>query len=81
MVIVREGRIQTYTATMTEESLAALMAAMSPESLPETGGILYPSYAALAILVGLVGISGFGLEALHWRRRNGGWLKRVHGMQ
>jgi hypothetical protein len=45
VVIVRDGKIQTYTATMTEESLAALMAAMSPESLAETGGILFPSYA------------------------------------
>jgi hypothetical protein len=72
VVIVREGRIQTYTATMTEESLAALMAAMSPESLPETGGIVLPSNAVLAILGGLIGISGFGLEALRWRRRNGG---------
>ena len=66
---------------MTEESLAALMAAMSPESLPETAGILYPSYAVLAILGGLVGISGFGLEVLYWRRTKGGWLKRVHGMK
>jgi hypothetical protein len=72
VIIVREGKIQTYTATMTEESLAALMAAMSPESLPETGGIVFPSYAVLAILGGLIGISGFGLEALRWRRRNGG---------
>ena len=72
VVIVREGKIQTYTATMTEESLAALMAAMSPESLPETGGIVFPSYAVLAILGGLIGISGFGLEAWRWLRRNGG---------
>ena len=72
VVIVREGKIQTYTATMTEESLAALMAAMSPESLPETGGIVFPSYAVLAILGGLIGIIGFGLEAWRWLRRNGG---------
>jgi hypothetical protein len=72
VVIVQEGRIQTYTATMTEESITALMAAMSPDSLPETGGILFPNYAVLAILGGLIGISGFGLEALRWRRRNGG---------
>ena len=72
VVIVREGKIQTYTATMTEGSLAALMAAMSPESLPETGGTALPSYAVIAILGGLIGISGFGLEVLRWRRRNGG---------
>jgi hypothetical protein len=34
-------------------------------------GILFPSYALIAILGGLVGISGFGLEALRRRRRNG----------
>jgi hypothetical protein len=72
VVIVQEDKIRTYTATMTEESLAELMAAMSPESLPETGGIVFPSYAVLAILGGLIGISGFGLEALRWRRRSGG---------
>jgi ketosteroid isomerase-like protein len=75
VVTVREGKIQTYTATMTEESLAALMAAMaamSPQSLAETGGTALPSYAVLAILGGLIGISGFGLKALRWRRRNGG---------
>jgi hypothetical protein len=75
VVIVRDDKIQTYTATMTEESLAALMAAMaamSPDSLPETGGTALPSYAVIAILGGLIGISGFGLEALRWRRRNGG---------
>ena len=33
VVIVREDKIQTYTVTMTEESVAELMAAMSPESL------------------------------------------------
>ena len=72
VVIVREGKIQTYTATMTEESMAALMAAMSPESLPETGGVVFPDDAVVAILGGLIGISGFGLEALRRRRRNGG---------
>ena len=54
MVIVRKGKIQTYAATMTEESLAALMAAMLPESLPETGEVLHRSCAVLAILAGLV---------------------------
>jgi hypothetical protein len=72
VVIVREDKIQTYTATMTDESLAALMAtmaAMSPESLPETGGIEVPSYAVIAILGGLTGIVGLGLDTLRWRRR------------
>jgi hypothetical protein len=71
VVIVQEGKIQTYTATMTEESLAALMAAMSPQSLPETGGVALPSYAVIGMLGGLIGISGFGLEVLRRRRRNG----------
>jgi hypothetical protein len=75
VVILRDDKIQTYTATMTEESLAALMtamAALSPESLPETGGIAFPSYVVLAVLGGLVGVSGFGLEALHRRRQKTG---------
>ena len=72
VVIVQEGKIQTYTATMTDESLAALMAAMaamSPESLPETGGIAFPSDVVLAALGGLIGLSGLGLEAMRRRRR------------
>ncbi len=69
VVTVREGKIQTYTATLTEESLAALMAAMSPGSLPETGGPSFPGHTVVVILGGLVGISGLGLEALRWLGR------------
>ena len=71
VVIVREGKIQTYTATMTEESLAALMAAMaamSPESLPETGGA-FPSSILVMALGGLALAGGFGVEMLRRRSR------------
>jgi ketosteroid isomerase-like protein len=69
VVIVQEGKIQTYTATMTEESLAALTEAMASIALPESGGSAFPITAVLTVLGGLVGISGLGLKALGWRRR------------
>jgi ketosteroid isomerase-like protein len=69
VVVVREGKIQTYTATMTEESQAALMAAMTPPVMPETGGSTLPSHAVVAILGGLIGISGLGLGTLRRYRR------------
>jgi hypothetical protein len=69
---VPEGRIRTYTVTTTKESLAALMAADSPKSLPETGGVLFLSFAVIVILGGPVFISGIGLKASCWRRRKGG---------
>jgi hypothetical protein len=72
VVVVREGEIQTYTATMTEESVAALMAAMTPPVMPETGGSTLPSHAVVAILGGLICISGLSLGTLRWCQRNGG---------
>jgi hypothetical protein len=72
---VREGKIQTYTATMTDESLAELMAAMAamaPESMPETGGNAFPIYAVVAALGGLIAIGGLGLGMLQWHRRQVG---------
>lgn len=64
VVIVREGKIQNYTATMTDESVAALMAAvaaMEPETMPETGGEAVPAYAVLMVLGGLAALGGLGL--------------------
>jgi hypothetical protein len=73
VVTVQDGRIRTYTATMTGESLAVLMAAMAataPDSMPETGGSALPLYAVVAMLGGLIGISGLVLGVL--RRRQAG---------
>jgi len=56
----------TETATLTDESLAALQAAMA--TLPETGGEPLPFYALVMILGGLVVSCGLGVGFL--RRRS-----------
>lgn len=68
VVIVREDKIQSYTATMTDESLAALMAAMTPPVMPETGGSAYPIGAVVAVLGGLVAAGGLGMRASVYRQ-------------
>jgi hypothetical protein len=75
VAVVREGKLQSYTFTMSDESLAALMAAISPSVMPETGGSALPIYAVVAILGGLIGVSGLGLGMLQWHRRQTGWFK------
>jgi hypothetical protein len=72
VVVVRDGKFQSYTFTMTEESLAAIMAAMPPQAMPETGGTAVPLYAAVAVFGGLMCIGGLGLGVLHWGRRQTG---------
>ena len=72
VAVVREGKLQSYTFTMSDESLAALMAAMTPPVMPETGGSACPTSAAVAILGGLIGISGLGLGISQWHRRQAG---------
>jgi hypothetical protein len=72
VAVVREGKLQSYTFTMSEESLAALMAAMTPPVMPETGGPGLLFYTLVAALGGLIGISGLGLGMLQWRRRQAG---------
>jgi hypothetical protein len=63
--IVQDGKITSYTWTMTDESLAKLMAAMPPpEALPETGNHVFPTYI-LALALGSLALSGgFGLALL-----------------
>jgi hypothetical protein len=72
VAVVREGKLQSYTFTMSDESLAALMAAMTPPVMPETGGSAYPTSAVVAILGALIGISGLGLGISEWHRRQAG---------
>jgi hypothetical protein len=72
VAVVREGKLQSYTFTMSDESLAALMAAMTPPVMPETGGSAYPTSAVVAILGALIGISGLGLGISQWHRRQAG---------
>ena len=63
-----KGKIQTYTATMTDESLAELMAAMAPGSMPETGGSALPICAMVVALGALAIAGGLGMGALRWHR-------------
>jgi hypothetical protein len=72
VVIVREDKIQSYTATMTDESLAALMAAMTPPVMPETGGSACPISTIVTILGALIGVSGLSLGMWQWHRRQAG---------
>jgi ketosteroid isomerase-like protein len=72
VAVVRDGKLQSYTFTMSDESLAALMAAMIPPVMPQTGGSACPTSAAVAILGGLIGISGLGLGISQWHRRQAG---------
>jgi hypothetical protein len=69
VAVVRDGKLQSYSWTMSEESLAALMAAMPPEAMPVSGGPAVPLYALVAALGGLVSIGGLGLRELR-RHRN-----------
>lgn len=67
---VRDGKIQSYTYTISAESLAKLSPA--PESLAETGGGALPSYALVSALGALTLAGGLGLQWLgrrsHLRR-------------
>jgi hypothetical protein len=66
--VVEDGLITSYTWTMTDESLAAMMAAMPPETMPESGGAASPTYAVIMAIGGLTSLAGFGLTLL--RRRS-----------
>jgi ketosteroid isomerase-like protein len=67
--VIEDGKITSYTWTMTDESLAALMAAMPPETMPESGGGHLPIHAVVMALGGLAVTGGFGLEFLRRRSR------------
>ena len=65
VAMLRDGKIQGYTVTMTPESLAKMETAMA--TLPETGGVAFPTYALATALGGLALLSGLSLAML--RRR------------
>jgi hypothetical protein len=65
--VVEEGKIKSMTWTMSEESLAALGAALA--ALPQTGGELVPGYAWLVALGGLALVAGLRARHLHHRPR------------
>ena len=65
-ITFQDGKIMTETWTATDETMAALEAAMA--TLPETGGEALPVYAVVMALGGLALAGGFGVEFL--RRRS-----------
>ena len=72
VAVVRDGKLQSYTFTMSDESLAALMAAMAPPVMPETGGSTYPISTIVTILGALIGVGGLSLGMPQWHRRQAG---------
>jgi ketosteroid isomerase-like protein len=64
--VVKNGQIASATWTISPESLAKVQAALA--TLPETGGVAFPTYALVMALGSLAILSGFGLELL--RRRS-----------
>jgi ketosteroid isomerase-like protein len=65
-LIVRDGKIQSYTFTMSPESLAKFPP--PPESLAETGGGAAPTHALVSALGGLVIAGSLAVERLRRRR-------------
>lgn len=62
---LREGKIQSYTYTISEASLAKFPP--PPESLAETGGGALPSYALVITLGSLAVAGGLGVQWLRHR--------------
>jgi ketosteroid isomerase-like protein len=65
VIVVQDGKITTDTWTVTEESMAALQAAMT--TLPVTGGGIVPFPVVVTALGGLAVVGGLGMK-LRWRR-------------
>lgn len=66
-LVVEDGLFTSFTWTITEESLAILVAAMA--ALPETGGGAFPIQAVMVGLGGLAVAGGLGLQRLRRRSR------------
>ncbi len=65
----RNGKIVAYSWTPIEETIAKLKKLMAPKSLPQSGGISWPAYPIMMMLLlgGLTLLSGLSLLLL--RRR------------
>lgn len=57
----RDGKIVDYTWTPTEETVAKLQALMAPESMPQTGGVVWSPSLILIALGVLVSLGGLAL--------------------
>lgn len=64
---IQNGKIKGFTWTMSDESWAKLQAAMPPQSMPESGGTTFPTYAVIITLGGMAILGGLSLALL--RRR------------
>jgi len=65
--VIQDGKITEWTATMSDESVDELMAALPPETVPETGEGAFPIYAVIVAIGGLAILVGLGLTLLHRR--------------
>jgi LPXTG-motif cell wall-anchored protein len=65
--IVEDGKIKSGTWTPTEETIAKLQAAMTPETLPESGSTAFPTSTLVLTLGGLAILGGVGVAL---RRRH-----------
>ena len=63
--VIKNGKIASETWTLSPESLAKLQAALA--TLPETGGVAFPTYALVIALGGLAILGSFGLRWLRHR--------------
>jgi ketosteroid isomerase-like protein len=65
--VVQDGKITEYTSTISDESVAEVMAALPPETVPETGEGAFPTYAVIMAIGGLTITVGLGLTLQHRR--------------
>lgn len=65
--VIRDGKVQSYSYTMSEESMAAFAAAMA--ALPETGGGAFPIQELMLVLGGLSVAGGLVADRLRRRRQ------------
>jgi hypothetical protein len=65
---IEGGKIRTISFATTEESMAAVQAAMA--ALPQTGGEVVPLHVVVLALGGLAVVGGLGMELLRrsWRQ-------------
>jgi ketosteroid isomerase-like protein len=68
--VIKNGQIASATWTISPESLTKVQAALA--TLPETGGVAFPTYALVMVLGSLAILSGLGLELLRRRLRQQG---------
>jgi hypothetical protein len=67
--VIKDGKIASQTSAYTEESKAKIQAALA--TLPESGGVAFPSYLLVAAFGGLVILIGLRLTLLRRRSSHG----------